>query len=175
MKKPGLSVLLVHNDTLFFRIRRETLLSARLQLSWATNGMEAAERIAGARPHLIILDEKFSHRDWLLGILRSDPETAEIPVVIFPEKAQSRYAELEELHTLSDSNPYIPVFAEGPPPGEGYPPFRRDAARYVHDQVNLNQREAAREYHRFLELLSAEIELLQVRATRRDAAPPEKP
>src|SRR5437764_12715180 len=53
----------------------------------AVNGMEAVEAIEAERPDLIVLDELFSHHEWLSGILAADPELAAIPVLALPEAA----------------------------------------------------------------------------------------
>jgi hypothetical protein len=53
----------------------------------AQNGMEAVEAIEAERPDLIVLDETFSHREWLTGILAADTELAEIPQLVLPEAA----------------------------------------------------------------------------------------
>src|SRR4051794_23813381 len=53
----------------------------------AVNGMEAVEAIEAERPDLIVLDDLFSHREWLSGILAADPELAAIPLLALPEAA----------------------------------------------------------------------------------------
>lgn len=78
----------------------------------ALNGMEAVEAMEKRRPDLIVLDELFSHRDWLAGILREDAELAGIPVLALPAAAH-----FPDPDRGSPDQGHLTPEAEGPPLG----------------------------------------------------------
>lgn len=80
-------VLLAFNDPQLVGWIEEALERLKQDPRTALTGMDAAEKIEAERPDLIVIDALFSHRDWLLSILQSEPWMAEIPVLEFPANA----------------------------------------------------------------------------------------
>jgi DNA-binding response OmpR family regulator len=60
------------------------------EVAGATNGTDALELVRSHRPDLVVLDVSMPNLDGLevLQFVRSDPETAELPVILLSARAQ---------------------------------------------------------------------------------------
>jgi CheY-like chemotaxis protein len=78
------SVLLVDDDPVFVEAV-SAVLETRYEVRTAANGTEALAQITAVRPDLIVLDVMMDHLSEGFDVartLRSDPETAAIPIVM---------------------------------------------------------------------------------------------
>jgi CheY-like chemotaxis protein len=78
------SVLLVDDDPVFVEAV-SAVLETRYKVRTAANGTEALAQITAVRPDLIVLDVMMDHLSEGFDVartLRSDPETAAIPIVM---------------------------------------------------------------------------------------------
>ena len=112
----GPVIAVVDDDAAFCKLIFDSLTRAGYLVVLATTGSRAYQLILQARPALAILDVRLDHPEggWvLLNVLRRDPATARIPVIMcsgdvpfldaiaerLPEK---RYAILEKPFELAD-------------------------------------------------------------------------
>jgi len=77
-----------------------------IRLVYAGNGMDALESVESLRPDVLVIEERFSHRDWLLNLVRSEPEFSTLRLLMFPEKARFRPS---WTYGLNAPPPLIPV------------------------------------------------------------------
>jgi signal transduction histidine kinase/ActR/RegA family two-component response regulator len=85
---PGASVLVV-DDNADMRAYLTRLLSPHWTVRTATNGQEALERLAAARPDVVLTDVMMPGLDGfgLLQAMRADPATRTVPVVVLTARA----------------------------------------------------------------------------------------
>jgi len=83
-------VLLADDDSGIRLIARLSLERAGWRVTVAANGREALERVAKERPDIVLLDWMMPDMDGAEACaqLRSNPETADIPVVFMTAKSQ---------------------------------------------------------------------------------------
>jgi hypothetical protein len=165
---PMKTVLLASNSvnpTVTFLER--ILAERKVEVIQARNGMEALERLEARRPDVVVLDEKFSHRDWFSQILKNDPDTASIPVLILPESAH-----LWRIRHLPPppTGQLIPVPA-GPGPRLD-PQFLESLLSEPAEEdpdPGTAPNERVHEMRKFLRRLFLELKLIEVREKRRRA------
>ncbi len=85
------AILLIDDDEASRYVARQLFSGSRYQILETGNGIEGSERARFERPVLILLDLSMPDRSGLevLGELKSDPETRDIPVVIHSSKSLS--------------------------------------------------------------------------------------
>ena len=105
------TVLWAGNDDTIEKVLEPVYRKRGIRLVQARNGMEALELIRIEHPVVAVVEERFSHRDWLLGILRGDPAGNPRPL-IFPERAryQPGFSDLPQ-----PPLPLIPALVDAPP------------------------------------------------------------
>jgi CheY-like chemotaxis protein len=83
-------VLLAEDDTGIRLIARLALQRAGWRVTVATNGREALEQVAKERPDVVLLDWMMPDMDGAEACsqLKSNPQTADIPVVFMTAKSQ---------------------------------------------------------------------------------------
>ncbi len=99
MKKPTIAV--VNDDTLFLELMHDLLTSEGYPTAIWKEGDTAYEMIKEHRPMLVILDIRMERPDagWMvLELLRLDPETATIPVIICSADTQRIREKAAYLH-----------------------------------------------------------------------------
>ncbi|MBV9869594.1 MAG: response regulator, partial [Frankiaceae bacterium] len=86
---PNRPSVLVVDDNADMREYVVRLLSTEYAVTWATDGMDALDRIRAAAPDLILTDVMMPRMDGfeLLDTLRADPATSDIPVVMLSARA----------------------------------------------------------------------------------------
>ena len=79
----GREILLVEDNPMNLELARDILVAEGYEVSVATSGLEALERIKVRKPSLVIMDIQLPSMDGLTvtKILKSDPATKEIPVI----------------------------------------------------------------------------------------------
>jgi CheY-like chemotaxis protein len=83
MKPPLIAV--VDDDTAFLEVMSDLLIEEGYQVRTYTNGSEAYQQLKNAPPTLIILDIRYAAPEsgWeTLELLRLDPTTAPIPIIV---------------------------------------------------------------------------------------------
>lgn len=85
-------ILAVDDERNILRLVEVNLARAGYRVSTALDGQEALEQIQGERPDMVVLDWMMPRLDGysLLRLLKADPATAEIPVIMLTAKAQDR-------------------------------------------------------------------------------------
>jgi two-component system alkaline phosphatase synthesis response regulator PhoP len=83
-------VLAVDDENNIRRLVEVNLQRAGYRVSTAMDGIEALEKIRAERPDLVVLDVMMPRMDGfeLLKQLKSDPETADLPVMMLTARAQ---------------------------------------------------------------------------------------
>jgi DNA-binding response OmpR family regulator len=83
-------ILVVDDDPTIVRLLTVNLEMEGFQVLTASNGREALEAVARERPDLVLLDVMMPVLDGLevVGRLRRDPVTADLPVILLSAKAQ---------------------------------------------------------------------------------------
>jgi two-component system alkaline phosphatase synthesis response regulator PhoP/two-component system response regulator VicR len=83
-------ILVVDDEVFIRRLIEVNLLRAGYRITTASDGQEALEKILAERPAMVVLDVMMPRMDGfeLLKRLKSDPNTAEIPVLMLTAKAQ---------------------------------------------------------------------------------------
>jgi hypothetical protein len=148
------TVLWAGNDPTIGVVLHPLFEMKRLRLLQATNGMDALDVLDSSAPDALVVEERFSHREWLLNLLGVDPERRGLPVVLFPEKARYRPPAPFSFRPPE----LIPIPIEGPaqwPSGSG--PFQQDDP--PDPGGNPNREEAARELVEFYVQLLTVLEL----------------
>jgi CheY-like chemotaxis protein len=86
--KPGAHVLVVEDDDATRAILRDMLEREGCRVDVADNGMDALERVAKAKPDIILLDLLMPKMDGFefVTALRSRPDRSEIPIVVLTAK-----------------------------------------------------------------------------------------
>jgi len=79
----GKEILIVEDNPLNLELAKDILQSEGYEVSVATSGLEALERIKVSKPDLVIMDIQLPSMDGLTvtKILKSDPVTRDIPVI----------------------------------------------------------------------------------------------
>ncbi len=98
MSKPLIAV--VNDDTTFLGLMQDLLDGQGYRTMLITEGDEAYHKIRKEKPELVILDIRLEHAEsgWVvLDLLRLDPETTSIPVIITSADAQALKAKTEML------------------------------------------------------------------------------
>lgn len=105
------TVLWAGNDDSIEKVLEPVYRRRGIRLVQARNGMEALELIRIEHPAVAVVEERFSHREWLLGILREDPADNP-PALIFPERAryQPGFSDLPQ-----PPLPLMPALVDAPP------------------------------------------------------------
>lgn len=85
-------ILAVDDERFIRRLVEVNLQRAGYRVSTAEDGEEALERIRAERPDMVVLDWMMPRKDGytVLRTLKSDPSTADIPVVMLTAKAQDK-------------------------------------------------------------------------------------
>jgi CheY-like chemotaxis protein len=99
MDKPLIAV--VNDDTLFLELMHDLLASEGYRTAIWREGDKAYEMIKEHRPALVILDIRMERPDsgWMvLELLRLDPQTAKIPVIICSADTQRIREKADYLH-----------------------------------------------------------------------------
>lgn len=83
-------ILAVDDEKHIVRLVQINLLKEGYEVVTATNGREAVEAVAQHKPDLIVMDVMMPELDGFgaLEILKADPKTAGIPVIMLTAKAQ---------------------------------------------------------------------------------------
>lgn len=83
-------ILAVDDERYIRRLVEVNLQRAGYRVSTAEDGQEALERIQSERPDMVVLDVMMPRQDGfaVLKTLKSDPSTADIPIVMLTAKAQ---------------------------------------------------------------------------------------
>ena len=83
-------ILAVDDEKHIVRLVQINLEKEGYEVVTATNGREALEKVASEKPELIIMDVMMPELDGFgaLKILKEDPATASIPVIMLTAKAQ---------------------------------------------------------------------------------------
>src|SRR5688572_6625891 len=83
-------ILTVDDENNIRRLVEVNLIRAGYQVTGACDGVEALERIQANRPDMVVLDVMMPRMDGfeLLKRLKSDPGTADIPIIMLTAKAQ---------------------------------------------------------------------------------------
>lgn len=132
MKHPR--IMVVNDDTTFLNLMQALLQDEGYDVSLLIEGSLAYSRIREARPDLVILDIRMEHPEtgWeVLNLLRLDPETADLPVIVcsadsqfLREKAvhlrEKNCDVLEKPFDLPDLLSKVEAVV-GSPPGRGCP------------------------------------------------------
>lgn len=109
----GARILAVDDETALTDLVRYHLVRAGHQVETASNGWEALEAVSRARPDLILLDLMLPDLDGfgVCEILRRDPATATIPLIIISAWASPDTRDLSlELGALDYlTKPFSPV------------------------------------------------------------------
>ena len=81
----AIRVLLVEDDAEFAEMYRMRLEADGYSVNWASNGCEGLRLTHAWEPDLIFLDVRMPEMDGLdvLRAMRGDPDTADVPVVMF--------------------------------------------------------------------------------------------
>ncbi len=89
MPKPK-KILAVDDERHIVRLVEVNLQRAGYEVVTAYDGREALEKVKSERPDLVVLDVMMPYMDGfeVLKNLKSDPSTAEIPVIMLTAKAQ---------------------------------------------------------------------------------------
>lgn len=79
------NVLVVDDDPDAREILTEILITLGLSVRQATNGLDALNKIMEEPPDMVILDLSMPHMDGtnVLAQLRANPETSDLPVLVF--------------------------------------------------------------------------------------------
>jgi CheY-like chemotaxis protein len=103
----AIHILTVDDDAGIRRLVQLNLQRAGYRVTTAVDGVDALEKIPADRPDLLILDVTMPRMDGieLLRRVKSDPETADIPVVLLTAKSQD--ADIQE-GSRSGADAYIP-------------------------------------------------------------------
>lgn len=82
-------ILIIEDDPVTQKLVARMLTGAGYETSLASNGVEALEMIVSAQPDLIVSDVMMPEMDGftLLYALRSNPQTANIPVIMLTARA----------------------------------------------------------------------------------------
>jgi len=83
-------ILAVDDERHIVRLVEVNLARAGYQVVTAFDGREALEKVKSERPDLIVLDVMMPYMDGfeVLNVLKKDPETKDIPVIMLTAKAQ---------------------------------------------------------------------------------------
>ncbi|NLG96110.1 MAG: response regulator [Chloroflexi bacterium] len=75
---------------------KELLTRAGLRLLWAPNGVECLKLVSLAQPALVLLDLEMPEKNGLQTCfeLKQDPETADIPVILFTKHDDPEFSRL---------------------------------------------------------------------------------
>ena len=96
-------IMVVNNDTIFLELMRELLADEGYAVEIVGEEQGAYERIRQQRPALAILDVRLEHPEAGWGIatlLRLDPETATLPLIICSADTQFLKAKAAQLGAL---------------------------------------------------------------------------
>lgn len=86
-------ILVVDDDTMLLEMYKERLMMQGFDVHTASNGEEALSRAVEVLPHVILLDvmmPKINGFD-VMNILKSTPETKDIPVIILTALSQENH------------------------------------------------------------------------------------
>ena len=85
-----MTVLVIDDDPVILDLLRVNFEIEGFDVVTATNGEEGLERAQAIRPDVVISDIMMPKRDGLqlLGDLKADPETEDLPVILLSAKAQ---------------------------------------------------------------------------------------
>jgi DNA-binding response OmpR family regulator len=85
-----MTVLVIDDDPVILDLLRVNFEIEGFDVVTATNGEEGLERAHAVQPDVVISDIMMPKRDGLqlLGDLKSDPETEDLPVILLSAKAQ---------------------------------------------------------------------------------------
>jgi signal transduction histidine kinase/ActR/RegA family two-component response regulator len=100
----GQQVLVVEDVKMHFDVVRELLAGQNLQLIHASNGEEGVEKAKQLKPDLILMDLRMEpgiSGYEATALIRNNPETASIPVVVFSSNIEDRRME-ENKHLFND-------------------------------------------------------------------------
>lgn len=84
-------IMVVNDDTTFLSLMQTLLREEGYEVSLQIEGDSAYPRIREVRPDLVILDIRMEHPEtgWeVLNLLRLDPETTDLPVVVCSADSQ---------------------------------------------------------------------------------------
>ena len=83
-------ILAVDDEKHILRLVQINLEKAGYEVVTGTNGREAVEKVRSEKPALVVMDVMMPEMDGFeaLKVLKSDPETAAIPVIMLTAKAQ---------------------------------------------------------------------------------------
>lgn len=83
-------ILAVDDEKHIVRLVQINLIKEGYEVTTATNGREAVEAVAKDKPDLIVMDVMMPEMDGFgaLEILKNNPDTADIPVIMLTAKAQ---------------------------------------------------------------------------------------
>ena len=84
------TILIVDDEPYMIRLLQHHVERAGYRMVKAVNGREALEKVASAKPDLIIMDVMMPELNGLevLSQIRKQPATAELPVIIMTANAQ---------------------------------------------------------------------------------------
>lgn len=87
-------ILLVEDDPLIYRMYQKLFTLEGYETETANNGQEGLDKLKDFKPDIIMLDIMMPTMDGvtMLNLLKENPETAEIPVVILTNVADQRIA-----------------------------------------------------------------------------------
>ena len=97
MKRPVIAV--INDDKAFIELMRDLLTDEGYEIVTQNSGNAAYAMIRKKKPKLVILDMRLEHPEggWIvLDLLRLNPETANIPVIIC--SADARFLRAKEAH-----------------------------------------------------------------------------
>ncbi|MDX1412565.1 MAG: response regulator [Candidatus Promineifilaceae bacterium] len=85
-------ILVVDDEVAIRTMLRLTLVRAGYEVTEAENGEDALQKVSEDAPRLVLLDVMMPGMDGFAVCeqLRSDPQTADIPVIIFSAKTDAR-------------------------------------------------------------------------------------
>ena len=83
-------ILAVDDEKHILRLVQINLEKAGYEVVTGTNGREAVEKVRSEKPELVVMDVMMPEMDGFeaLKVLKGDPETAAIPVIMLTAKAQ---------------------------------------------------------------------------------------
>ena len=83
-------ILAVDDEKHILRLVQINLEKAGYEVVTGTNGREAVEKVRSEKPQLVVMDVMMPEMDGFEALkqLKSDPETADIPVIMLTAKAQ---------------------------------------------------------------------------------------
>ena len=83
-------ILAVDDEKHILRLVQINLEKAGYEVVTGTNGREAVEMVRSEKPQLVVMDVMMPEMDGFeaLKLLKADPETADVPVIMLTAKAQ---------------------------------------------------------------------------------------